>query len=83
MAAQKVRVHSLDDAKGLGIEARRIYRAIRHGKLNVNEGRSLIYCLKMIAEMDAQSDLEQRIERLEEDGTPLPGERRNGGRLWQ
>lgn len=55
----------LDTIQNIRSEMARIYRETRSGLLEVGDCSKLIYVLKLISDVTATSELEQRIESLE------------------
>ncbi len=60
----RIRLNSVND---VAKEVRKLYRESRAGTLAVKEATSLAYLLNMLANILATSDLESRLEQLEND----------------
>lgn len=57
----------LNSLKGVRLELVRVYTEVRQGALSSQEGTRLTYILQIIARVLEQSDLEQRVQHLEEE----------------
>ena len=62
----RTNVKSLKTLDDLGLEMRRIYRAVKDEKMDMPRGKGLIYILGQIVVVTRESDLEKRVEELEE-----------------
>jgi hypothetical protein len=62
----KKRIGKLATCEDIGLEMRRIYRQARREELDVNIAKSLIYILSMIVAVRRDTDIEERLEALED-----------------
>lgn len=62
---RRLRIGTLKTIQDVSDEYRRVYRATRRGDLDLAEGKSFCWMLKQLSGMISDSDLEQRIEALE------------------
>lgn len=60
------RVGPLDTVRRVRIEAAKIYKEVRRGQLDINDGRGLTWMLNIIGGLIRDNDLEERIKVLEE-----------------
>jgi hypothetical protein len=58
-------VGKLDSLRGVRRELTKVYRDMRQGKLDTQDGTRLAFVLNVIAKLIETSDLEARIEALE------------------
>jgi len=62
----RVNLKSVDSVR---LEMSRVYRQMKSGDLPMEHGSKLVFVLSAIAKTLVESDLEKRLERLEEGGT--------------
>lgn len=67
------RIGSLRTIDDIAVEYRRIYRMCRNGQLALPDGKSYCWMLKQLSGLIAESDLEARLERLEDQFSEGPG----------
>ena len=62
---RKVRVARLDTIGRVVSELGKVYRLARRGELDLNDAKSLVYCLREIRCALESGDVERRLEALE------------------
>ena len=62
---RKVRVARLDTIGRVVSELGKVYRLARRGELDLNDAKSLVYCLREIRCALESGDLERRLDALE------------------
>ena len=67
-ARRSIHLASLDETR---VEMAKVYRAMANGMVATSEGSKLIFALSQIGRIIEVSQLEARIARLEQAGTPL------------
>ncbi len=64
--ARKVRIGPLDTVGGVVVELGRVYRLARRNEMEMTDAKALTYVLREIRCALEASDIERRIEALEE-----------------
>ena len=64
--ARKVRIGPLDTVGGVVVELGRVYRLARRNEMDITEAKGLAFVLREIRCALEASDIERRIEALEE-----------------
>jgi hypothetical protein len=60
------RVNSLNSIRDCTLELQRVYRQTRKGDLDTGTAKALTYILSVLVGMKRDSDIEERVTRLEE-----------------
>ncbi len=60
------RINPLRDLRGCRTELARLYKAMRRGQLDTQEGYRMARVVQMVAEILKDTDLEARLRQLEE-----------------
>jgi len=63
----KKRIGKISTCEQLGLEMRRVYRQARRNDLEIGYAKSLIYILSQIVAVNRDTDIEQRLESLEQE----------------
>lgn len=63
---EKIRVGKLQTIDNLEVELRRVYRHTRKGVVKTEDGWRLAKILQMMVQIKRETDLEERIQKLEE-----------------
>jgi len=63
---RKLRIGPLSSVTGVRRELGRCYREARRGEISIDELRAFTYCLKELRESLVISEIETRLETLEE-----------------
>lgn len=62
----KKRIGKIATCEELGLEMRRVYRQARRNDIEIGYAKSLIYILSQLVAVNRDTDIEKRIEQLEE-----------------
>jgi hypothetical protein len=76
-APQSIPLTRLEHCRG---EMAAVYRLMRSGKMEPHHGTKLVFVLAAIAKLIVESDLEQRIEKLETEHEKTKHEGKHAGR---
>ena len=63
----KKRIGKIATCEQLGLEMRRVYRQARRNDIEIGYAKSLIYILSQIVAVNRDTDIEQRLESLEQE----------------
>ena len=63
----KKRIAPIDTNEDLGLEMRRVYRQVRRNEIDMNYAKGLIHILNMIVSVNRDTDIEQRLESVEQE----------------
>jgi hypothetical protein len=64
--AYKKRIGPLNSAENISHEMQKVYRQLRRNELDASYAKSLIWVLSQIVQVHRDSDIEKRLEAVEE-----------------
>jgi hypothetical protein len=62
----KRRIGKLNNCENVGLEMQRVYRQLRRNEIEASYAKSLIYILSQIVTVHRDTDIEQRVQAIEE-----------------
>ena len=63
----KKRIAPIGSNEELGLEMRRVYRQVRRNEIEMSYAKGLIHILNMIVSVNRDTDIEQRLESVEQE----------------